>query len=120
MRFIEDLLSMPSGFTPARRAEITRVVAWLFAIIVVFALGGALAAASKQVGTESAIWDLVLQSRLILVRLVFSLVIVIMGYGVSLLLCQAYEHTQLSQRTSYIQPMIFLAVIMGMLIGVLR
>lgn len=123
------------------RKSVTRWAGAVAGIAVLVIVALAVDAARTPVGSDSAWWDAVLQARLVLVRLVLAAAIIAIGYFTSLVLYHAFAKTAIGRslvvfkeddtdganmhsfKTSnggFIQAMLFVACIGGLLIGVLR
>jgi cytochrome c biogenesis protein CcdA len=139
MLFLSDLFSHPGSLDHERRAQITRIVVrWSWAAVGVFLIA-AFVLGFLLVPDKGALYDMVLQSRWALFRLVVGLGLIVIGTYAALVIYNALENTETGKRlivpdetdfsglhtikvsnAGTILGFLFFACVGGLLLGVLR
>jgi thiol:disulfide interchange protein len=136
---IGKLFHASSLLTPEERKSVTRTSGIIAGIAVLFIVALACVTAGNVVSADSPWWDAVLQARLILFRLTFAIVLIAVGFYTALVLFSVFAKTALGHRTvvpqdgegttlsgfkignaGFVQGLLMLACIAGLLVGVLR
>lgn len=137
--FLGHLWQAAYNLTPEQRKRSVRVAAWIGAVLVLLVIFAAGKAAGAVVPAEHPVWEAVLQSRLVLVRMVISIPLLILGTLAAVALYQVIENTELGKRlliwaesddarveaektsnAGTLLGKLLLACILGLALGVLR
>jgi hypothetical protein len=140
--FFKHLWSAAFDLTDLQRRRTVRIVAGIALALVFSTLLGAWLLARHVVPAESPVWEAVLQTKLALVRLVLAVPLVVIGASLALAIYQVVENSALGTRlllvNTFADPTpnpetgakvrnrgtllaaLFVACILGLLIGVLR
>lgn len=139
LKVFKDLLAAAFDLTEVERRRTVRIVSMLAALLVAVVIAWAWRTSGNVVPAESPVWEAVLQTRLVLVRIVLAVPLVVIGAYTALLIFQALENSALGARlfivvkTDFemtreakvknrgtVLAALFIACILGLLLGVLR
>jgi hypothetical protein len=97
-KFFTHLWTAAWDLTPEERSRTVRVCSWIAFVLVLIVLAGAGSTAGRVVPAEHPVWEAILQTRLVLVRLVLTVPLLVIGATAAVLLYQLLENTELGRR----------------------